>query len=541
MKSPSRPQSIPLKHWRPGRGLVASLCALLLLVWVHPALGQADHGAGLPQLGDGSELSTSQERQIGDRIMRDLYRDPSYLDDPVILDYLEGLWQPLLASARKRGELTPEIDERFAWQISLIRDRSVNAFALPGGYLGVHLGLLATVASRDELASVLGHELSHVTQRHIARMLSKNKQQAPWVVAAMVLGALAASKSADAANALVVGGQALGIQGQLNFSRDMEREADRIGFGVATQAGYQAQGFVDMFDKLQQAARLNDTGAFPYLRTHPLSTERIADMQARIPMGQASGVTVKGSVTDAFMAARARVLMSADAALLTPWQALIGDRAFGSKPLVQQLGGYYGGALAAMKARQMDLARQYLGELKARAALAGAASMDEKAHSYLLWLGAEIDLEAKDLSADALEALSRGLAQHSQAATPKSRAQMLLEAQLALQLATPQALRRASQDLQLQVMRNTSDALSWQLLSQLHTAMNMPMRALRDAAEAQAAQFNYSAALDRLRAAQEQSRRLGAAATPAEQIESSIIDTRFRQISALARSQAQER
>src|SRR5665811_1929888 len=188
------------------------------------------------------------------------------------------------------------------------RDRTVNAFALPGGYLGVHLGLIAVVNSRDELASVLGHELSHVTQRHISRLIAKQGQQTPWLIGAMILGALAASRNADAGNALMVGGPAVAAQSQLNFSRDMEREADRVGYGVMTSAGFEAQGFVSMFDKLQQASRLNDNSAYPYLRSHPLTTERIADMQARQAPGVAGSDPIALTLEHAMVAARAAVL-----------------------------------------------------------------------------------------------------------------------------------------------------------------------------------------------------------------------------------------
>ena len=167
---------------------------------------------GLPTLGDGSDLTSSEERRLGDRIIRELYRDPDYIDDPVIAEYVQGIWQPLIAAARSRGELSAELDERFAWEVLLGRDRTVNAFALPGGYLGLHLGLIGVVGTRDELASVMSHELSHVTQRHISRLLTQQSRQTPLLLGAMVLGALAASKNPGATQALVVGGQALAIQ-----------------------------------------------------------------------------------------------------------------------------------------------------------------------------------------------------------------------------------------------------------------------------------------------------------------------------------------
>ena len=173
-----------------------------------------------------------------------------------------------------RGNINADVDARLAWEPFLVRDRSVNAFALPGGYVGVHLGLMAMTASRDELASVLAHELSHITQRHIARSIANSKHQTLLSLAALVVGVLAASRagnsSADATNAAIVGSQALAAQGQLNFSRDMEREADRVGFAVMSGAGFAPGGMAAMFEKLDQSSRLNDSGGFPYFRSHPL-------------------------------------------------------------------------------------------------------------------------------------------------------------------------------------------------------------------------------------------------------------------------------
>ena len=211
----------------------------------------------LPDLGDGSSLSVQQERRLGESIVRQLWRDPEVMDDPVLTAYVQTIWTALRASAKDLGNLSAELDESYAWDLLLVRDRTVNAFALPGGYMGVHLGLIAVVSNRDELAAVLGHELSHVTQRHIARMQDSQAKQTPWLVGSFLLGVLAASRSPDAANALIMGGTAGVAQGQLNFSRDMEREADRLGFSVTTHAGFDAQGWQwpmhePLFQRIQQ-------------------------------------------------------------------------------------------------------------------------------------------------------------------------------------------------------------------------------------------------------------------------------------------------
>jgi predicted Zn-dependent protease len=198
--------------------------------------------------------------------MRDIRRDPDYLDDPVLLEYLNSIWQPLVAAAKSRGDIDPGTDGQFAWEAFLVRDRSVNAFALPGGFVGVHLGLIAMTSSADELASVLAHELTHVTQRHIARSIGNSQKASLVGLGAMILGILAASRSnnADMAQAAIVGGQAAALQGQLNFSRDMEREADRIGFGVPGCRGVQPGGHVRHVREARPS-RTGSTTTAPFL------------------------------------------------------------------------------------------------------------------------------------------------------------------------------------------------------------------------------------------------------------------------------------
>ena len=507
--------------------LLAGLIVLGLVcpTWVHAQSAAAQPltpfrpgNTQLPELGDGSELAASAERKLGDGIARDMFRDPDYIDDPVLFEYVDGIWQALLAAARSSGGMSAELDQRFAWQILMGRDRTVNAFALPGGYLGLNLGLVAVVTSRDELASVLGHELSHVTQRHISRLISRQSGQTPWVIGAMILGALAASKNPDAGNALMVGGQALAIQTQLNFSRDMEREADRVGFGVMTQAGFAPQGFVTMFDKLQQASRLSDNGAFPYLRSHPLTTARIADMQARQPMGGALASPVELTLEHAMVSARARVLSTpaVDALRLMIAEATSPTQA--TQPAARQAAGLYAGALAAGKLRDFAAANTFL------ARLAVITRGNDRAFRLTGLLTVEL-------------ALQSGQPAPAPALTHAARPELFLSSQV---LIGNGSANEAASHLQTWVTRHPKDAAAWQLLASAYSAQGMLLRSIRAEGEAQVAQLDYAGALDRFKAAQTLVHNtVGGAGV--DHIEASIVDTRARQVQSLLREQALER
>ncbi|MBC5782802.1 M48 family metalloprotease [Ramlibacter sp. USB13] len=473
--------------------------------------------AQLPQLGDTGDMGTSAERKLGERIARELYRDPDYIDDPILVEYVQRLWQPLLDAARGRGELTAELDERFAWQVLLGKDRSVNAFALPGGWLGLHSGLIAVTTTRDELASVLAHELSHVTQRHISRMVTQQNQQAPWMVAAMILGAMAASKNPQMGGAIVAGSQGLGAQQALNFSRDMEREADRIGFGVMTAAGFEPQGFVSMFEKLQQAARLNDSGAYPYLRTHPMTTERAADMQARQQL--AARAPVQPTLEHAMVAARARVISNAGVDALRGMVAEAESAGLASQPRPRQAGALYAGALSAARLRDAATTRQLLSRLDT------AAAGDAEGQRLARLLAAEI--------AQAQQDWPRVL----QLVDPASdrRPEVLLATQAWTHTGRS---RDAAQRLQTWVAAQPRDAAAWQLLAAAYGEQGQALRGVRAEAEARVAQLDYRAAMDRFRAAQDMARK---ATDRSDYIEASIIDTRARQVESLLREQSLER
>ena len=499
----------------------------LLTLLAAPALPQAQAPqstvAALPNLGDGNDLTPSAERRIGDRIARELYRDPDYIDDPIVTDYVQGIWQPLLAASRQRGELLPQLDDLFAWEILLGRDRTVNAFALPGGYFGLHLGLVGIVTSRDELASVLAHELSHVTQRHISRSMSRQAAQAPWLMGAMILGILAASKDPSAAQATIVGGQAAAVQSQLNYSRDMEREADRIGFGVQTQAGFAPQGFVSMFEKLQQSSRLNDAGGFPYLRTHPLNTERIADMQSRVRQSDQGAISPVATLEHAMVAARARMLSNSAVDALRTWAQEVQPGNLAKLPAAAQAGSLYGATLSALKLRDFALAKATLAHLQERTAGDPAAAR----LTHLL------ALEAALVQGDIATAARLQKATNTPVDT--SRAALLLGAQTDTLSGKAES---AAQNLQTWVADHPRDAQAWQLLAAANVAINRPVAAVRAEAEVNVAQLDYTAALTRFKVAQDMARK---SKLTSDHIEASIADTRARQMESTLREQALER
>lgn len=484
--------------------------------------------AGLPGLGDGDSLSLSAERQLGDRIARELYRDPAYIEDPVLDEYIQLLWAPLIKAATARGELSPELQERFAWRILLGRDRSVNAFALPGGYLGVHLGLIAVVGSHDELASVLAHELSHVSQRHIARGMGEQGRLAPWLIGAMVLGVLAASKNPEGAQALIVGGQAAAAQSQLSYSRDMEREADRVGYGILVDAGYDPRGFVGMFGKLQQAAGLNDSGAFPYLRSHPLTVERMADMQSRQQLLSAAN-SAPANMAQAMMSARARVLSQSQADALKAWTQDAEQPAAQDTP-AQRAGKLYAGTLAYLQQRDRvgaDRTLLLLQRLVAATATPSVAeapsplpAADMAAQRWLDLLAVEVALQQERFEA------ALGLLWPAPRAQRMARPELIAAAQAALRLPQHPARPDLTRQLRERVFLTPHDAQAWHVLGQLLAAQGQTLPALRAQAEAQVARLDWQGAIDRFRAAQDWARQTRLQA--ADHIEASIVDARLR-------------
>ena len=360
----------------------------------------------LPSLGDTDreELSPLMERKLGEQIMRDIRRDRDYLDDAPLSEYLNNFGTTLLtARPEARGEAG------FDFFFFAVRDPMLNAFALPGGFVGVHSALILAAQNESELASVMAHEIGHVAQRHIARMLGKQRQDSLIPLAAVVLAVLTARASSDASAALLMGGQGTAIQRQLNFSRDAEREADRVGLQILKDAGYDTSGMIAFFSRMQAATRAYSDAVPAYLRSHPLTIERIADIQARTRDQRYKQRA--DSLDFQLIRARVRVLQDLSQQGLRNAATVFRSQLQQQTP-AQIASAKYGLAVIALRRGEPDKAQTLLRE--AYAALQGAAAQN----AILASLDIEIKL-ADGRSADALKAaeatrakfpLSRGIA-----------------------------------------------------------------------------------------------------------------------------------
>lgn len=228
----------------------------------------------LPDLGESSRtaLSEAEELRVGREAMRQIRQHKDFVQDAELSTYLNTLGERLAGTSAK-----PYLQFNFF----AVRDPSINAFALPGGYIGVHTGLLSAVREESELAGVIAHEIAHVTQNHIARMVDNQRGSGLTTLAALAVALLAARSNPDVAQAALTTAGALNVQNQLDFTRENEKEADRVGFQNLEKSGFSPSAMASFFERLMNQSRFYDNSAPSYLRTHPLSHERMADMQNR--------------------------------------------------------------------------------------------------------------------------------------------------------------------------------------------------------------------------------------------------------------------
>ncbi len=249
---------------------------LFVVLVLLTAAGNA-RGLNLPSIGDPSRayLGLNDEQQLGLEIYQQIAGSGVMIQDPFLQEYIDSVGQKIATHAQRDGG-------RFTF--FMINDSDINAFALPGGYIGVYTGLLLATRSEAELAGVLSHEAAHVTQLHIARRFAYESQMRLPSIAASLVGAVVASQAGGSGvPAALAAGSALSTQGQINFTRDNEYEADRVGTDYLVSAGFDPEGMPDFFERLARNSRMQSGSGVPeFLRTHPVETRRIAETRARI-------------------------------------------------------------------------------------------------------------------------------------------------------------------------------------------------------------------------------------------------------------------
>jgi predicted Zn-dependent protease len=331
---------------------VSVLLAAALLV-LCGALARAQ-GAGddLPDIGSGanSTLTLNDEYQLGRMVVRGLRDQGLILEDPEVTDYIQALGNRIASQI-------PDSEQRFTFFV--VRENSINAFALPGGFIGVHYGLITATANESQLASVLAHEIAHVTQRHIARAIQAQGRNTMASAAAMLAAILIGitTGTPDAMQAGIAVAQGMAAQQQINFTRANEYEADRVGIGFLAASGFDPNGMPDFFETLSRRSGLAGIGVPELLRTHPVTSNRIAESRDRA--GQLRPTIAAETASYAFVRERVRVLGAPNDSDLRPYYAALADRA----PLTAAQ--RYGEALARLGAGDRDRAASALVELAA--------------------------------------------------------------------------------------------------------------------------------------------------------------------------------
>jgi len=308
----------------------------------------------LPDLGDSSQalMSPAQERKLGEAIVRQIRASGGYMEDAEVNDYLNEIGNRLVTATR---------DVRQDFLFFAVPDPGINAFALPGGYIGVNTGTILLAQTESQLASVLAHEISHVTQHHVTRGMASQQNVLLTTLAGLAMAIIASkaggSQSGQATSAAIAGTQALAAQQQINFTRENEFEADRVGFSRLVAAGFDPNAMADVFDRLQRASRFSEGGMPAYLRDHPVTYERIAEAKSR-----AQDLPYK-QVPDSLTFHMVRALLQSYQGDAREQVANF-DRAIADKKYNNEIAGHYGLVAALLRAKDMPRAKVELATLE---------------------------------------------------------------------------------------------------------------------------------------------------------------------------------
>jgi predicted Zn-dependent protease len=296
--------------------MILGFCKRLLLVATLSSIvftaGAGADDIRLPDMGSPADaiLNNTDEARLGRAIMQDIRNSGQVVEDPLITEYLNDVGSRIAAQTN---------EGQHSFSFFAVQDERINAFALPGGYIGIHTGLLEATRNEDELAGVLAHEVAHVTQRHIARAIHANSRQS-ILTTAMMLGAIivaAAGGSGDAVQGAMAVAQGTAMQQQINFTRSNEYEADRVGIAALADAGFDPYGMASFFDILsRQQTTSPEMRAPEFMRTHPVTTARVAEARNRAR----DYAPVRSQDSVSYGIARTRVIV---AGFDTPEQAVV--------------------------------------------------------------------------------------------------------------------------------------------------------------------------------------------------------------------------
>lgn len=423
----------------------------LLMALASGALAQGPGELHLPNIGDpaGAILSPQEEAKIGEAFMRNVRRSVTIATDPEIDEYIQALGYRLVAAGDEQSR---------DYSFFVVQDTAINAFAGPGGYIGVNSGLILMATNESELASVLAHEIAHVNQRHLLRAVDSSRRLSLPATAALIAAIVLGGKNAQVAQAAVTATMAGTQQAQINFTRTQEQEADRVGLQILAGAGFDPRSMPAFFEQLMRASRFAESGAPEMLRTHPVTTSRISDTRNRAELFPPR--TVADSEAFAYTQAKLRVLTSRDADAAAERLTSLLAKATGTQRRALR----YGRALAWAKARRYDEARAEIAKLL----------KEEPERIALLIAAAEID------AADGR--IERALASCEQALRIYSRNYPLtvVYAKLLLEADQPTQARLLLQE---HLRYRSGNPLLYKLLAQAEQSAGYPIEAQQALAE----------------------------------------------------------
>ncbi len=419
------------------------------------ANGHAQDGIKLPDIGDssGAIVSDMDEREYGEMLMREIRRLSVVVEDPLSAAYIRDIGYEIVAQSD---------DPSQQFTFFLVENDAVNAFAAPGGYIGVHSGLVLLAEEESELAGVLAHEVAHVTQKHIARAIER-QQKVNLPLMLLALGAAiaaAGSDSGDGVPAALMGGQALAAQLQINFTRSNEYEADRVGIRTLARAGFDPDGMANFFSKMTRLSRNYGEGPPEFLRTHPVGTSRIAEAENRAKQVRVSETTARDERNFQLIRERLRVITNDEPNTLVA---------------------HYKELMAAGKAQDADhygLALAYLQSgrpLKATEALDHFRQGESSLPISLLEAEAAIRLGQLDVGKAKFSTLKERL--------PRNLAVRIMEAEAYLQAGMTEELKILEEELRPMLTRNPDEPGLFLTYSRIAGAANQTIRAREAHAE----------------------------------------------------------